>query len=143
MKCIRLHAWRGSHYIGAAELLTTLGRITAELSWELQIDEVAPGPAGARIEALVRQSRVCTSELILAAFLDGQIIDGELRGYVDDADEPYIVLRAVDSTDWDIECVDPAVYFAVKTALVNSVDTSSFVGQDRYKAGPTEIAPYA
>ncbi|MEV0611179.1 hypothetical protein AB0I61_33020 [Polymorphospora rubra] len=123
MKRIRLHAWRGSHYIGATELLTMLGRITAELSWELQIDEVAPGPTGARIEALARQPRVRTRALIVAAFPDGQIIDGELRGYVDgDADEPYIVLRAVDSTDWDIECVDPQVYGALKIALPDSVD---------------------
>ncbi|MEV0730627.1 hypothetical protein [Polymorphospora sp. NPDC050346] len=123
MNHIYVRAWRSDHYIGLAELLTTLGRITAEASWELQLDEVAPGPAGSEIEALTQRERVHTRELILAAFPDGQIIDGELRGYTDDtATEPYIIVRAVDSTDWDIECEDPKVYEALKIALPESSD---------------------
>jgi len=112
-------AWRGKHYIGLAEVLCALGRPAADAEWELELDEVAPGPQGDALTALAGRDRATTRELILAAYPDGQIIDGALRAY---ADGPLLVLYAVDSTDWDVESADPAVLAAVREAFPEAID---------------------
>jgi hypothetical protein len=123
MSRLSFRAWRGDHYLGLAELLSALGGLTADASWELRLDEVAPGPQGVELESLAHKARVSTRELILASFPDGQIIDGELRGYTD-AGEPFIVIHAIDSSDWDVECADEKVCAAVKAVYPEAVDVS-------------------
>jgi hypothetical protein len=118
MSRVTLRAWRGKHYIGVAELLCALGRVTADAYWQLELDEVAPGPQGDALEALAEGPRTGTRDLILAAFPDGQIIDGRLLAFAaDDATDPTLVLHAVDSSEWDVEASDPAVMSAVREAL--------------------------
>ena len=115
-------AWRGDHYIGLAEVLTVLGRITADARWDLELEEVAPGPEGAALEEVAQRPRVGTRDLILAAF-PGQIIDGTLRGYAGpDETAPFLILYAVDSSDWDVETSDEAAYAAVRAAFPEAID---------------------
>ncbi|MEV0733978.1 hypothetical protein [Polymorphospora sp. NPDC050346] len=139
---IGLSGWRDGHYVGLAELLAALGRITADASWELRIDEAAPGPEGAAIEALAQRPRVSTRDLILAAFPDGQIIDGELRGYAHllqevvpaTAHRPDIVVRAIDG-NWEIECATADLHAAVMAALPDSRDVTGL----HHVTSPAEI----
>src|SRR2546430_821932 len=125
MSRLSFRAWRGDHYLGLAEFLSALGGLTADAWWELRLDEVAPGPQGTELESLAHKPRVGTRELILASFPDGQIIDGELRGYADSsATEPFITIYAVDSSDWDVECADEKLYAAVKAVYPEATDVS-------------------
>lgn len=118
MSRLSFRAWRGKHYIGLAEVLSALGRTTANAVWELRLDEVAPGPEGDRLHTAADGPRIGTRELMLTAFPDGQIIDGELRAFAQPGDaEPLLVLYAVDSTDWDLETTDPAVLAAAREAF--------------------------
>jgi hypothetical protein len=118
MTRVTFRAWRGKHYIGVAELLCALGRVIADAYWQLELDEVAPGPQGDALDALPDGPRVGTRDLILAAFPDGQVIDGRLLAFAAPNDaEPLLVLHAVDSSEWDVEAADPAVMAAIREAL--------------------------
>lgn len=123
MSRLSFRAWRGKHYIGLAEVLSALGRKIADAVWELRLDEVAPGPEGDKLRALAGGPRIGTRDLMVSAFPDGQVIDGELRAFAspDDA-EPLLVLNAVDSTEWDLETADPAVLAAAREAFPEAVD---------------------
>ena len=125
MSRLSFRAWRGKHYVGLAELLCALGGPTADAFWELRIDEVSPGPPGEVLESLAGGPRVTSRDLLLAAFPYGQIIDGEVRGYTAaDAPDPFVVVYAVDSTDWDVESTSPAVEAAVREAFPDATDVS-------------------
>jgi hypothetical protein len=116
VKRLTFPAWRGDHYVGLAEILGALGDHLAGASWELRLDEVAPGPEGAALEALAARGRVDTAALIAASGSNGQVIDGELRAFGGESGEPFLVLRAVDSTEWDVESADETVNAAVRAA---------------------------
>lgn len=123
MSRVSFRAWRGTHYIGLAELLCALGRTTADALWELKLDDIAPGPEGDSLRAAANGQRISTRELILTAFPDGQIIDGELHAFASSADaEPFLVLYAVDSTEWDLESTDPGTIATVRAAFPEAID---------------------
>ena len=123
MSRLSFRAWRGKHYIGLTELLSALGRRTADMVWELRLDDVAPGPEGERLRAAADGPRISTRDLMLTAFPDGQIIDGELHAFASPGDaEPLLVLYAVDSTEWDLETADPRVLAATREAFPGAAD---------------------
>lgn len=123
MSRVSFRAWRGKHYVGLPEVLAALGRITADAVWELSLDDVSPGPQGDDLTALAGGPRVGTRQLLLAAFPDGQIIDGALRAYAGAADPaPFLTLFAVDSSEWDVESADAGILSAVREAFSTATD---------------------
>ena len=123
MSRVSLRAWRGTHYIGLAELLCALGCTTADALWQLKLDDVATGPEGDNLRAMANGRRISTREIILTAFPDGQIIDGELHAFATPADsEPFLILYAVDSTEWDLESADLGTIAAIRAAFPEAVD---------------------
>lgn len=125
MDSITFGAWRGRHYIGLSEIVAALGSIVADLQWDLRFDEVAPGPEGEALEGLVTGRRVTTLQLLEAAFPNGQVIDGELRGHLPDQQGPALIIRAIDSTEWDITWTDVRMKDVILAAFSNDLDSDS------------------
>lgn len=98
-------AWRDEHYIGLAELIVALGATALPLEWKLDLEEIAPHPQEGELRAL-EGSLVGTLRLLRACAPDVQIIDGSASAYSQDSGQPLVVLRAVDSTWWDVICLD-------------------------------------
>ena len=103
-RVLSIPAWRDGHYVSLAELLRVLGRLVSGLSWRVSIVEVAPDATAEELEAVSPSDTLDTSQLLHLSTPDVQIIDGMVSGF--DAARlhaPVLVLRAVDSTSWDIE----------------------------------------
>ncbi|EPX56033.1 hypothetical protein D187_007375 [Cystobacter fuscus DSM 2262] len=123
MRGVTLKAWRAEHYVGLAELLRLLEPRVADFTWEPRLGEVAPGPGAERLEALGPEQRLTTFEARHLLTLDMQLIDGVLLGYAhSDQTSPTVVLRAVDSTSWDIESDDEEILALVRRAWPDASD---------------------
>jgi predicted secreted protein len=118
MKKLSIPAWRGEHYVSLGELLQLLREVVSEYSWHLNVDEASPGPRQIDLHALRADTWLKTTDLLNLVSPDAQIIDGEAVGFSQPTDTvPTIVLRAVDSTSWDLESDDPSVIARVSAAF--------------------------
>ncbi len=98
-----------------------LGSATCNTIWKLRLEDVAPGPERLTLERLTARPWVSTAEIVAAASPNGQIIDGQLSGYADQqAPEPHLVIRAIDSTDWDIEWSDERLGREIKAVFTDA-----------------------
>jgi hypothetical protein len=114
---ITFHAWTDEHYGTTAEVLGALGERLEHLRWRLEIDEANTDEP----ERFDQQKERETAQLI--EFLDDvQIIDGSLEGRRPGDDEPYVTLRAVDSSWWDVESDDPRLLDAVRAKYPDAFD---------------------
>jgi len=57
---------------------------------------------------------VTGDELLAITESDVQLIEGELHGFEDVPERPWVVVRAVDGAWWDVESTDPRVLYLVK-----------------------------
>ncbi|XXX75806.1 hypothetical protein WMF30_49970 [Sorangium sp. So ce134] len=84
------------------DLLSVIAADAGQLKWEV----VSPDCVGARANELdelaARGVRVSGDLLLDIAEGIEQVIDGEFRAYETGKDSPVLVMRAVDSTSWDI-----------------------------------------
>jgi len=71
----------------------------------MHIWEVAPGPGVEALEALDPSVSLDTLELLHLITPRVQIIDGVIESY-DEKEGLILLIRAVDSTSWDIETED-------------------------------------
>lgn len=107
---LTIRAWRQGHYVGLAELLLVLGRFVYDQSWTMRVVEVAPGPGESFFDAWDPATVVSTYELLHLVTPAVQLIDGSVSSVSCDSEgEPWLTLRAVDSTTWDIETRDLGV----------------------------------
>ena len=109
MKGLTFRAWRDDAPIWLGDLLLALGPEKVEQTrWEMKQLECAGDPLSARtLEGACDQGTRLSGTLLLDIAKQGhgvQGIDGELRGYQQARDDPWIVLRTVDSSWWDVEC---------------------------------------
>src|SRR5579859_7327087 len=104
MTSVTFPSWQDDRYLSLGEILTALGGLIENLQWRVQIEELAPGPGSRRLETIAADARLDTRE-VLDAFRGGvQVIDGLLSGFkMDEARFPYLTIRAVDSTWWDVD----------------------------------------
>ena len=101
---LSIPAWRNSHYISLAEILLNIGKSLINMQWFVRIDEAAPEPGAEQLEALLPTTPLSIFELLHLVTPSIQIIDGEITAKDETKTEnPYLVIRAVDSTSWDIE----------------------------------------
>jgi hypothetical protein len=117
MSGVTWRAWEGDRYVTLGDILTALGDLARDLRWKVRVDDVAPGPGAARLEAVDPDTWLDTPDLIgVAGGEDVQVIDGEVAGYRAEAlRAPYLVIRAVDSSWWDVESADDAVADALRS----------------------------
>jgi len=122
MNRLTFRAWQGDRYIGVRDILTALEDAVASLQWRVRIDEMASGPGPNRLQDVSPDAWLDTSGLLDATANDVQVIDGQLSGYQSrESASPHIIVRAVDSTWWDIESDDDDVAQAVVNRLPNVV----------------------
>jgi hypothetical protein len=122
MNRLTFQAWQGDRYIGIRDILTALEDVVAGLQWRVRIDEMASGPGPNRLKEVGPDAWLDTSGLLDATANDVQVIDGQLSGYqARESASPHILVRAVDSTWWDIESDDDDVAQAVVNRLPNVV----------------------
>jgi len=112
MNGISLPMWEGTVPVTLSNLVTSIGvgRVR-NTRWELRGVDSAGDPAAAREvnELSDGGSSVPGDTLIDLAARGVQIIDGEVLGYQPDEIRPWIVIRAVDSSWWDVESDDQAL----------------------------------
>jgi hypothetical protein len=110
MKRVTFKAWHGDHYLSLWDILTELRDVVENLQWRVRIDETAPSPQAERLEAIDHDAWLDTAGLLGIATRDVQVIDGEASGYkTAQSGSPYLTIRAVDSTWWDVESDDEGV----------------------------------
>jgi hypothetical protein len=119
MTGITFPMWAGDVPVMLPDLLTRVGNARVRDSvWTLRGVEAAGDPGAAQeLAAISQQGLALPGDALIALAERGvQIIDGELVGQRGDAAEPWIVLRGVDSSWWDVESDDEAVLVALRDA---------------------------
>jgi hypothetical protein len=105
MAGLTFRAWQhGRRYVGLNEIVQNLGALSSDLLWRLRIVDAGLSPASDQLEA-IPWSRLFTSQELKELFSShAQVVDGEVQGFQTRADvRPRIVIRAADSTWWDVE----------------------------------------
>lgn len=81
--------------------------LVCETIWRVSGVECVGGAAAERLHNLSENEGVVAGPgLLTLAESVGQIIDGECRGFKAGKDQPWIVIRAVDSSAYDVETDD-------------------------------------
>lgn len=85
------------------DLLQLLGSKAANMQWLVMKDVDCIGPRAEELRGLATRA-VRVESRALAAIATGitQVVDGEFCGYEESRPAPTIILRAVDSSSWDI-----------------------------------------
>ena len=95
---------------GLLDVLRLLGERGGKSVWLLKNLEVAPSPSADRLhDASDRGLWVPGAELLELAAGYTQVIDGELIAHDSPEDVPWVVLRAVDGTEWDVHSEDESL----------------------------------
>jgi hypothetical protein len=108
-RVVTFRAWQGQRYIGLAEILVQFGGFGLEIEWSCFVEEAAPEPSGTQLEDLDPGTRLDTLTLLALVAPNVQVIDGRFDGYRRGTTEMVARIRAVDSTDWDIEAMETNV----------------------------------
>jgi hypothetical protein len=112
-------AWIDGGPVHLAELVLALGWSARYLVWRCANVE-GDDDAVALEQACELGRELTTFELLHLTTPDVQVVDGEVTGSRDGA--PVVVLRAVDSTTWDVQTVDDADYRSVRRAFPSATD---------------------
>ena len=123
MKGVTFDAWREHHYVGLAEILRVLGRDGQGLVWRLKLDEVAPDPTSYALEEILPTQVIDTRSLLALVDRNTQIVDGVMTGFdASNESSPIVIIRAVDSTSWDVESNDEELIARIRRAFPDSRD---------------------
>lgn len=114
-------AWRGDHYVSLHELLDLIGHFFAECRWSVQVNEVAPEPGAELLEDCDSSRLMLLHELIRISAPNIQVIDGEITA-IDNDGNASLLLRAVDSTSWDIETANTEALARVRESFGDAVE---------------------
>jgi len=92
------------------DILRAIGPQAEQSIWKIDGLECF-GDAAENLHAISDNGDTVDGEkLICLTSRVSQTIDGEILGYRGDTDEqPWIIVRAVDGTSFDVECADPVV----------------------------------
>lgn len=84
------------------DLLACVAPVAVQMDWRVQTLECT-GERAEQLHALVDQGHlIAGASLVMIADGVDQVIEGEFFGYMQGDETPAVVLRAVDSTSWDI-----------------------------------------
>lgn len=108
--------------VNLAEILELLGPQLDLTQWEIS-DVECLGTDSDRLHQLAdTQARVSGETLLQIATNIVQVIDGTFVGYLKDESEPSIIVRAVDSTAYDVESSDDAILSKLRQRFQNVED---------------------
>lgn len=113
---LSIPAWRNDRYVSLAELLLLIGRFFVNSKWYVKVEEVAPEPGDNLIKALDPLNPINIFDLLHIITPNIQIIDGTVIASDFECSKPLLVLRAVDSTSWDIETEISDVEVIIRSA---------------------------
>lgn len=100
---LSIPAWREGHYLSLEEILRTLGDSCSEFEWILHAIDVAPEPGTDVLLGLDPGQPLSYSTVLRMVTPQLQVIDGEAIAVDPASSEKRLLIRAVDSTSWDIE----------------------------------------
>lgn len=111
---ITICAWRDAHYLSLENILDALVDYCHSYRWTLNVIDAAPEPgAQALIEHDLNQS-LSYDELLKLVSPELQIIDGEAVAFERDSSNEKLMIRAIDSTSWDIETEEEIIFERIK-----------------------------
>ncbi len=119
---LSIPAWRDEHYVCLAEILLIVGRFITNMQWQIKFDEVAPCEKADELERFDSNARISTYELLHMVTPTIQIVDGEAVATDQFGVEACLLIRAVDSTSWDIETNLVDVLKVIKGAFPEAVE---------------------
>ena len=106
----------GSLSFDLRDLLELVGPRARQSTWRLESIECLGGPLADVLHDASDAGHVLSGdELARLAAGVVQVIDGEFRAFLAGAAEPWLVIRAVDSSAFDVETDDGAVLAAIAT----------------------------
>jgi hypothetical protein len=89
------------------DILCLLGKHAKDIEWEISGVESIGGEAADKLHELSdKKDRLSGRALLQLAASVNQIIDGRFVGYRKGEDRPWIIIQAVDSSAYDVYCVD-------------------------------------
>jgi hypothetical protein len=101
------------------DFLALLGDAALPLQWRVSRDVWATGKRSDELESLADEDvRISTEKLSELARAVTQVIDGDFAGYEPNVDEPWVLIRAVDSSYYEFFCDEPAVLQKVRKRFV-------------------------
>lgn len=105
------------------DILPLLGEKGLKSAWSIKGLEAVDGEAAQELHALSDTEQVVSGERLqeLAAAIS-QTIDGEFAGSLNESTKPWIRIRAVDSSAFDIITADPDVYTRIKDRFADVVE---------------------
>jgi hypothetical protein len=110
MPGITFPAARADQPVGLLDLLRLLGERGRNSVWLLKNLEVAPSSSADGLHDASDQGLwVPGMELLELAAGYTQVIDGELIAHDSPDDPPWVMLRAVDGTEWDVYSEDESL----------------------------------
>jgi diaminopimelate decarboxylase len=96
------------------DILRVIGDRARHSAWNIRNLECSDGDPAARLYQLEDSGEQIAGHLLMdIAEHVGQVIDGEFVGYLPGESEPWVTIRAVDSSAWDVESVDDMVLRAL------------------------------
>jgi hypothetical protein len=102
------------------DILRLLGPSATDSEWRISGVECAGGPAGEDLHGLADQpARVPGEKLLSLATGVTQVIDGVFAGYRDGEEQPWIIIRAVDSSAFDVQSEDAEALARMKRHFRN------------------------
>lgn len=111
-----IDAERGVLAFDLRDILEILGEKGLVSVWTAVGVEVASGVSAARMEALAdEQETIIGNELQHLAKTVNQVIDGEFKGTLPGGTAPWIVVRAVDSSAYDVETDDEQLLSEIRS----------------------------
>lgn len=119
---LSIPAWRDEHYICLAELLLILGKFITNMQWQIKFDEVAPCEKADKLERFDSNARISTYELLHMVTPAIQVVEGEVAAVDQLGAGICLLIRAVDSTSWDIETNLVDVIKEIKNSFPDAVE---------------------
>jgi hypothetical protein len=117
---ITFRMWHGDRLWTLGQLVSVLGT-RAETSLFTIVDsldlELAGSESSTEILAWAKRGSRISAERMRRVGEGVQVVDGEIQGYEPDAATPWIRLRGVDSTYWDVATDDQNVLAHLRNTM--------------------------
>jgi len=115
---LSIPAWENASYLSLEDILLAIENRCQNFIWRLHVVEAAPEPGAKMLEGIDPKASMNYFDLLDLVTPGLQIIDGEAIAEDVDSDA-YVLIRAVDSTSWDIETNMPSVEAAIQQAFLS------------------------
>jgi hypothetical protein len=106
---ITISAFRDNLPISLQDILNVLGATGRSAVWRVSGVEVAPSELADRLHAASDRGMALSGDELFALAAGIQVIDGEFEATRAKTTEPWVLLRAVDGTSWDVVTDDLGV----------------------------------